>query len=120
MAISALRTLSTRSSRPAVERQRANWGAPALAPGSMRGDGAFGRDTFGEARAGHLRVCVPCYEVVRDGRGSADARRSANSAAAGGEGWLRTLNRTERASLWAWEPVAPHESWEPTLSLAEL
>jgi hypothetical protein len=106
-------------SRPAVERQRANWGAPALAPGSMRGD-AFGRDTFGEARAGHLRVCVPCYEVVRDGRGSADARRSANSAAAGGEGWLRTLNRTERASLWAWEPVAPHESWEPTLSLAEL
>ena len=85
----------------------------------MRGD-AFGRDTFGEARAGHLRVCVPCYEVVRDGRGSADARRSANSAAAGGEGWLRTLNRTERASLWAWEPVAPHESWEPTLSLAEL
>ena len=68
-----------------------------------------------------VRVCVPCFEVVRDGRGAADARRSASAAAAGGEGWLRTLKRADRASsLWPWQPAVVHESWAPTLSLAEL
>ena len=93
-------------SRSAVERQREAWGAP---------------EAQGLAQGSHVHVCVPCYEAVRDGRGAADSRRSASVPAEGGEGWLRTLHRTERAAaLWPWQPVVAHESWASTLALAEL
>ena len=84
-------------SSSAVWRQRTAWGAP---PAEACFEDILARS--------YVRVCKPCFEVIRGGRGSADSRRSSDSAAAGGEGWIRTLHRTERARLsWPWEPAVP-------------
>ena len=84
-------------SSSAVWRQRTAWGAPPAE--------ACLEDILA---CSYVRVCKPCFEVIRGGRGSADSRRSSDSAAAGGEGWIRTIHRTERARLsWPWEPVVP-------------